>query len=107
MAFDNARRRSLCKTITWRVVASTDTFLIAWLLTGIPLIAGGIAGLEIITKTFLYYIHERQWNKVRWGKLPNERATASWYRALFRASYRIRRKLNGEKKINRKRPRAN
>ena len=51
MAFDNARTRSLCKTITWRAVASTDTFLIAWLLTGTPLIAGGIAGLEIITKT--------------------------------------------------------
>ena len=82
-------------------------FLIAWLLTGTPLIAGGIAGLEIITKTILYYFHERQWNRVRWGKLPNERATASWYRALFRASYRIRRKLNGEKKTNRKRPRAN
>ena len=104
MAFDNARRRSLCKTITWRVVASTDTFLIAWLLTGTPLIAGGIAGLEIITKTFLYYIHERQWNKVRWGKQPEERATPSWYRALFMSTYR---KLNGEKKTNRKRPRAN
>ena len=29
-----SRKRSLIKSITWRVVASADTFLIAWFITG-------------------------------------------------------------------------
>ena len=28
------KKRHLAKTITWRIIASADTFLIAWLITG-------------------------------------------------------------------------
>jgi hypothetical protein len=31
---DDTRFKSLLKTISWRVLASTDTLMIAWLLTG-------------------------------------------------------------------------
>ena len=58
--------RSLLKTITWRVVATTDTFLISWLLTGSLAIGGSIASLEILTKMGLYYAHEKAWFK--WGQ---------------------------------------
>ena len=54
---------SFCKTCTWRVVASLDTFLLSWLLTGTIAIAASIASLEVLTKMFLYYVHERQWEK--------------------------------------------
>ena len=53
--------KALWKTITWRVVATTDTFLISWLLTGTLSIAAGIASLEVITKMVLYYLHEIAW----------------------------------------------
>jgi uncharacterized membrane protein len=66
------RTRSLVKTLTWRVLATTDTFLIAWLITGHVDWAAGIAGIEVITKMFLYYGHERFWANVRWLK-PQER----------------------------------
>ena len=55
--------RHLLKTLTWRVVATTDTFLIAWLITGKIDWASAIAGIEVITKMFLYYMHERIWYK--------------------------------------------
>ena len=29
---------------------------------------GSIAGIEVITKMFFYYLHERIWNKINWGK---------------------------------------
>ena len=64
-----SRKRSLIKSITWRVVASADTFLIAWFITGKISWASSIASLEIITKTFLYYVHERGWNKIKWGRI--------------------------------------
>ena len=67
-----SRKRSLIKSITWRVVASADTFLIAWFITGKISWASSIASLEIITKTFLYYFHERGWNYILWGKRKSE-----------------------------------
>ena len=54
---------SFCKTCTWRVVASLDTFLLSWLLTGTVAVAASIASLEVLTKMFLYYAHDRQWEK--------------------------------------------
>ena len=63
------KRRSLVKALSWRIVASTDTFLISWFITGKISWAGTIALLEIITKTLLYYFHERGWNKVKWGRV--------------------------------------
>ena len=61
-------KRSILKTITWRITASLDTFIIAWVITGDWKIGGSIAGIEVITKMFFYYFHERIWNKIKWGK---------------------------------------
>ena len=58
---------SFCKTCTWRVLASADTFLLSWLLTGSAGIGASIASLEILTKMFLYYFHERQWEKPKFN----------------------------------------
>ena len=44
-------------------LASTDTLIIAWVLTGNFKVAGSIMSIEIVTKMFLYYVHERTWNR--------------------------------------------
>lgn len=61
------RRRAFAKTITWRVTATVDTFLISLLVTGSLGWAGSIAGLEVLTKMALYYGHERAWARFGWG----------------------------------------
>jgi uncharacterized membrane protein len=61
-------RRSLVKTITWRVTGSSATFLIAYLLTGNFAMAGIIGITQLISNTILYYIHERVWTKIAWGQ---------------------------------------
>ncbi len=66
------KTRSIIKTLTWRVTASLDTFLISWIITGSYILGGSIAGVEILTKMFLYYFHERIWNKLTWGTKGNE-----------------------------------
>ena len=68
-------RRSLAKTLTWRIVATTDTFIIAWFITGEWTWASAIAGIEVLTKMFLYYGHERVWNKISWAKEGKETHT--------------------------------
>jgi len=57
--------RSLAKTISWRIIATLDTFIISFFITKELKIAGIIAALEVLTKTFLYFFHERIWNKVK------------------------------------------
>jgi len=59
---------SFCKTCTWRIVASLDTFLLSWLITGNIGMGASIASLEVLTKMFLYYAHERQWEKPRFNE---------------------------------------
>jgi uncharacterized membrane protein len=63
--------KSVVKTISWRCIATLDTFAIAWLITGHLDWAGAIAGLEIMTKTILYYLHERGWARIKNCKLFN------------------------------------
>lgn len=62
------KSRSAVKAITWRVIGTIDTFLISFIITKEPVTAGAIAGFEVITKTMLYYFHERGWNKIQWGR---------------------------------------
>ena len=62
------KKRTLAKTMTWRVTASLTTFLIAWILTGDLLIGVSIGSIEAITKIILYYYHERIWNNINWAK---------------------------------------
>jgi uncharacterized membrane protein len=62
------KKRTLVKTMTWRITASLTTFLIAWILTGDLLIGVSIGSIEAITKIFLYYYHERIWNNINCAK---------------------------------------
>ena len=54
------------------MIATSDTFLISWFITGKVNWAAGIAGIEVITKMFLYYWHERLWYKrIKFGITQN------------------------------------
>ena len=60
--------RSVLKAVSWRTLGTIDTFAISWFLTGKVAMAGSIAALELITKIAWYYLHERVWAAVRWGR---------------------------------------
>lgn len=55
--------KSLVKTLSWRLVGTLDTIVIAYFLTGETAVAFSIGSVEIFTKMVLYYLHERVWNK--------------------------------------------
>lgn len=63
------KRRSILKAITWRITGTLDTFLLAWLITGKPEVALTISSVEVITKMVLYYLHERTWMRISFGKI--------------------------------------
>jgi len=59
--------RSFIKTITWRITGSSATFIISYAISGNLGIAGTIAVIQLTANTILYFIHERIWNRIRWG----------------------------------------
>ena len=60
--------RSVLKAVSWRTLGTLDTFAISWFLTGKVEMAGLIAALEVITKIGWYYLHERVWASISWGR---------------------------------------
>lgn len=52
---------SLIKGISWRIVGSIDTMMIAYLVTGKVHMAISIGSVEVFTKVFLFYVHDRAW----------------------------------------------
>jgi uncharacterized membrane protein len=64
------------KTTSYRFFAGLDTFLVSWFMTGNPLAATGIVGLELVTKFFLFYGHEWLWSWPFLAKLTMKPAKA-------------------------------
>ncbi len=57
----DSRARSLAKGITWRILATTTTVSIAYLITGEIGAALKIGVVEFVGKLVIYYLHERAW----------------------------------------------
>ncbi len=60
---------SLAKTITWRIIASTTTAIIAYYITGSLEVAGVVGMIDMVVKLIFYYGHERAW--LRLGRRLN------------------------------------
>jgi len=60
--------RSLVKTISWRITGSTATFAISYAVLGDVSVSGTIAVIQLTFNTLLYFVHERVWNRVQWGR---------------------------------------
>ncbi|HWN96766.1 MAG TPA: DUF2061 domain-containing protein [Methylomirabilota bacterium] len=60
--------RSVLKAISWRAVGTVDTMVISFLVTGKIKMAVSIGFVELFTKIFLYYVHERVWNRIAFGR---------------------------------------
>ena len=63
------RRRSIAKGVSWRITGTTDTIIVAFFITGDYMKALSIGTTEVITKVFLYYLHERVWQRFQFGRL--------------------------------------
>jgi len=69
--------RSIAKAISWRFIATSTTFIISFIvfnrytertLSESIENASIIAFVEFFTKIIFYYLHERMWTNILWGK---------------------------------------
>jgi len=58
-----AKTRHLAKAVTWRIIASIITAIIAYMFGLPPKAVGAVFVADLIIKFVLYYIHERVWYK--------------------------------------------
>ncbi len=61
-------KRSILKSLTWRALATLTTFVIVYAYTDELALSLGVGAVEVVTKMSLYYLHERLWLRVRWGR---------------------------------------
>lgn len=61
-------KRSFAKTISWRVIATLTTMTIVYFLTGEIALSFAAGGIDVSVKIILYFLHERAWNRVTWGR---------------------------------------
>lgn len=57
------RKRHLAKAVTWRLVASLTTALIAWFFGLPPEAISAVFIADLLIKFVMYYAHERVWYK--------------------------------------------
>jgi uncharacterized membrane protein len=64
------RRRSLVKALSWRVLAAIITACVALAMTHELAFAAKIGVIDTTVKLLIYFLHERAWNKVNYGRVP-------------------------------------
>ncbi|MBN2614969.1 MAG: DUF2061 domain-containing protein [Bacteroidales bacterium] len=87
--------RSILKAISWRFVASGATFIISFVVfrhstdktdSQVLQYATAIASVDVVVKLVLYYLHERLWTNIDWGKYWTRRAWRRKYRNMHKAA---------------------
>jgi uncharacterized membrane protein len=60
--------RTIFKTLSWRILASSTTLLLVYFFTENVVISAGVCIIEMMVKTLIYYVHERVWDKTNFGR---------------------------------------
>ncbi len=66
--FVESQWRTLGKIISWRVLLTIMNFTYTYVVTGDWRAGLAVAGIAAIINTFIYWAHERIWNRVSAGK---------------------------------------
>ncbi len=68
MSSDEQMKRSLVKTVTYRILILVLDFLVIFLLTGRYDVALAFMVLSNTYTSIAYFFHERLWDRISWGK---------------------------------------
>lgn len=60
--------RSIAKAVSYRLLGSMATAMIFYVLNGDAKLSAGAGALDLVTKLGLYFVHERVWNHISFGR---------------------------------------
>ncbi len=65
-------KRHVAKAVSYRCLGTLQTCIISYFFTGNFWIAGSIGLTEVVIKPFMYFVHERVWVKIKFGKTTKQ-----------------------------------
>jgi adenylylsulfate kinase len=92
--------RSVVKAVSYRALGTLGTMAVVYLYTGRLSATFAVGGADLVIKLGLFFIHERLWSKVHWGKRQVEPFVV-WFTGLSGAgkttlSQRLAERLRGK-----------
>jgi adenylylsulfate kinase len=79
--FRETHARSVMKAVSWRVMGTLSTTALVWIFTRQFTLALWVGGLEFVSKIAIYWVHERVWDQLRYGKEEIEPVVV-WFTGL-------------------------
>jgi uncharacterized membrane protein len=67
--FIERHRRTIVKCITWRILAIVGLSFTSYIITKSVITMAMFTSMTILINIIVYWLHERVWNIVRWGKI--------------------------------------
>ncbi|MCK5706715.1 MAG: DUF2061 domain-containing protein [Candidatus Aureabacteria bacterium] len=68
---NESHKRSVIKSVSYRLIGSLATMLIVFAFTRKFALSLGVGIFELLAKIACFYIHERIWSRIKWGKLEH------------------------------------
>ena len=68
MLMHETRKRSVAKTLSYRILSTIILGIISWAYTGELLATSAITITFTIVASVIFYLNERFWNRVNWEK---------------------------------------
>jgi uncharacterized membrane protein len=63
------RSRSVVKALSWRTLAGIITTIVVLVMTGEMKFAAEIGLIDTLAKLLIYFLHERAWNRISFGRI--------------------------------------
>ena len=79
--FRETHARSMMKAVSWRVTGTVDTTLLVYVFTRRFALSLAVGGLEFVSKIGMYWLHERAWDRLKFGK-AEVRPVVLWFTGL-------------------------
>jgi uncharacterized membrane protein len=70
--FQDGIPRTTTKMITWRLIVNFSNFFIPYFMTGSWGQAGAFFTIAVVVNMAIFYLHERGWNLVKWGRSASQ-----------------------------------
>lgn len=90
-SFNELRRRTLAKVISWRIIQTFSHTINGFIVSGSWIIGLNIAGWALLVNSILFWVHERAWNKWAWARTVSKKIfSEQWGRSISKTvSWRI------------------
>jgi len=67
----STRQRSFVKGMSWEFISFVITLAAVYLIYGNIIFSIKFSVILSVIKLFFFYIHERAWKKLKWGKIKD------------------------------------